>query len=131
MPKRPISTDKAAPPGGDYSQGWVVEGSRLVFTAGQTSMDLDGKIVGVGDIALQTRAAFENVRGILEAGGASMSDLVKMTVYVTDVADYLANAGHVRKEIFSPDFPSSTLIGVAALARPEFMVEVDAVAAVG
>ena len=60
-----------------------------------------------------------------------MSDVVKMTVYVTNVADYLANAGSVRREVFSPDFPSSSLIGVAALARPEFMVEVEAIAAVG
>ena len=131
MPKNAISTDRAAPPGGDYSQGWQVEGARFVFTAGQTSVNRDGNIVGVGDIALQTRTAFENVRGILEAAGASMSDIVKMTVYVTNVADYLANAGHVRKEVFAPDFPSSSLIGVAALARPEFMVEVEAIAAVG
>ncbi|PZC49030.1 MAG: 2-iminobutanoate/2-iminopropanoate deaminase [Chloroflexi bacterium] len=94
-------------------------------------MDKQGNIVGVGDIELQTRTTFENVRGILEAAGASMSDVVKMTVYVTDVADYMAKARHIRAEVFSPDFPSSTMIGVAALARPEFMVEVDAVAAVG
>jgi len=132
MPKKVIRTDKAAPSGADYSQGWEVQGpTRFIYTAGQCSVDKQGNIVGVGDIELQTRTTFENVRGILEAAGASMSDVVKMTVYVTDVADYMAKARHIRAEVFSPDFPSSTMIGVAALARPEFMVEVDAVAAVG
>ena len=131
MPKEVVRTDLAPRPLGDYSQAWTVTGARLIFVAGQVSVDMGGNLVGVGDIALQTRTALENVKRVLEGAGASLRDVIKLNTYVTDMAGYREKTRVIRQEYFHEDFPAATLVEVKSLARPEFMVEIEAVAAVG
>jgi len=131
MPKEIIATELAPRPMGEYSQAWAVTDAKLVFVAGQISVDMAGNPLGVGDIALQTRTVLENIKGVLQGAGAVMGDVIKLNIYVTDMAEFREKAGAVRREYFSRDFPATTLVEVKALARPEFMVEIEAIAAVG
>jgi len=94
-------------------------------------VDMGGNPLGVGDIALQTRTVLENMKGVLQGAGAVMGDVIKLNIYVTNMAEFREKAYAVRREYFSRDFPAATLVEVKSLARPEFMVEIEAIAAVG
>ncbi len=130
MPKEVIQTESAPKPLGDYSQAWTVTGAKLIFLASQVSVDISGNPVGSGDIALQTRTVIENLRKVLEGAGASLRDVIKLNTYVTNMAEYRERTRDIRREYFPQDFPASTLVEVKSLARPEFMVEIEAIAAV-
>ncbi|MFC1951578.1 RidA family protein [Chloroflexota bacterium] len=130
MPKEVIRTESAPKPLGDYSQAWTVTGAKLIFLAGQVSVDMSGNPVGPGDIALQMRTVIENLKKVLEGAGASLGDVIKLNTYVTNMAEYRERTRDIRREYFSQDFPASTLVEVKSLARPEFMVEIEAIAAV-
>jgi 2-iminobutanoate/2-iminopropanoate deaminase len=108
-----------------YTHGWRV--GHTVYVAGQLALDKDGKLVGPNDIGAQTRQIFENMRRVLEAGGASLRDVVKVTVFVTDIR-YREGYGQVRQEFFRADPPASTLVQVANLAIPGALIEIEAVA---
>ncbi len=131
MLKEVIRTELAPKPRGDYSQAWKVSGAKLIFMAGQVSVDMSGNPVGAGDIALQTRTVLENIKRVLEGAGAGLRDVIKLNIYVTNMAEYRKRAREIRREYFPQDFPASTLVEVKSLARPEFMVEIEAIAAVG
>ena len=98
----------------------------LLFISGNVANDANGNLVGPGDCEAQSRQVMSNIRTIAEAAGASMSDVVKITCFLTDVNDYAAY-GRVRSETFSNSPPASATVIVAALVRPEFLVEVEAV----
>ena len=131
MPKEVIKTELSPQPLGDYSQAWTVTGSRLIFVAGQVPVDMNGNVVGAGDIALQTRTVLDNIKGVLHGAGAELRDVIKTNIYVTDMAAFWEKARAIRRDYFADDFPSSTLVEVKSLARPEFMVEIEVIAAVG
>ncbi len=131
MPKNIIRTDLAPRPLANYSQAWTVTDSKLIFISGQVPVDMDGNKVGVGDIALQTRTALENVKRVLGGAGASLRDVIKLNTYVTDMVEYRNKTQSVRNEYFPKDFPASTLVEVKSLAHPDFMVEIEAIAALG
>ena len=131
MPKEVIQLKLGPRPAGDYSQGWSVTGSRLVFLSGQVSVDADGKPVGVGDIALQTHTVLQNLQKVLKDAGANLQDVIKLNIYVTNMADFQQKTRDIRRNYFTGNFPASTLLEVKSLARPEFMLEIEAVAAVG
>lgn len=130
MSKEIISTKLAPHPLGDYSQAWTVTGAKLIFLAGQVSVDMDGNPVGVGDIAFQMRTVLDNLKGVLGGAGANLRDVIKLNIYVTKMAEYQERTQGIRREYFPQDFPASTLVEVKSLARPEFMVEIEAIAAV-
>ena len=130
MPKEVIRTELAPKPRGDYSQAWTVTEAKLIFMAGQVPVDMGGNPVGAGDIVLQTRAALENVKMVLEGAGAGLGDVIKLNVYVTDMAKYRKMTREIRREYFPQDFPASTLVEVKSLAHPRFMVEIEAIAAI-
>ncbi len=130
MPKEVIQTESEPKPLGDYSQAWTVTGAKLIFLAGQVSVDMSGNPVGSGDIALQMRTVMENLKKVLEGAGASLGDVIKLNTYVTNMTEYRERAQDIRREYFSQDFPASTLVEVKSLAHPEFMVEIEAIAAV-
>jgi 2-iminobutanoate/2-iminopropanoate deaminase len=130
MPKEVIHTESAPKPLGDYSQAWTVTGAKLIFLAGQVSVDMSGNPVGTGDIALQTRTVIENLKKVLEGAGAGLRDVIKLNTYVTNMAEYRERTRDIRREYFPQDFPASTLVEVKSLALPEFMVEIEAIAAV-
>ena len=98
----------------------------LLFISGNVANDANGNLVGPGDCEAQSRQVMSNIRTIAEAAGASMRDVVKITCFLTDVNDYAAY-GRVRSETFSSSPPASSTVIVAALVRPEFLVEVEAV----
>lgn len=124
----PIETGDAPPPAGYYSQGAAVPaGVRLIFTSGHNSRDVaTGEVVHVGDVAAQTRQTIENLRGVLAAAGAELSDVVKVTVLYRDIRDIPAVAA-VRRELFPQNPPCSTGYGVE-LAHEDLLIEIDAIA---
>ena len=97
----------------------------LLFVSGVAPVDAKGKVVG-GDAAAQTRQVFLNLKAVLEAAGAGFGDVLKVTVYLTDVEDR-KKINPVRQEFFGDARPASTLIGVQALAIPGMKVEIEAV----
>jgi enamine deaminase RidA (YjgF/YER057c/UK114 family) len=108
----------------------VTASGQLVVVSGQISFDESGAVVGPGDPALQAEQAFENVRRCLAAAGATFDDVVKLTYYVTDIR-YLAEVRVVRDRLFPrEEKPASTAVQVVALALPELLVEIDALAVV-
>ena len=120
-------------PGNRYAHAVTVTG-RLAFVAGQVGMDATGAVVGAGDAGAQTTQALANLGRVIDSLGATWSDVVKFGWYVRDVGDLQAvrdardaalRAGGAPEEAI----PASTLVQVAGLFRPEFLVEVDAVVA--
>jgi reactive intermediate/imine deaminase len=98
----------------------------LLFISGVMPVDAAGKVVG-SDAVTQVRQVFKNMAAILKAAGAGFADVLKVTVYLTDVADR-PRINPVRQEVFGKTRPASTLIGVKELALPGMKVEIDAVA---
>jgi enamine deaminase RidA (YjgF/YER057c/UK114 family) len=112
-----------------FSQVVVASGARTIYTAGQVSIDASGALVGAGDLAEQTAQAMRNVGLALAAAGADCSDIVKITTYV--VNEHRAIVGKARAPFFANGTPpASTLVGVSALALPEWLVEIEAIAVV-
>ena len=112
-----------------YSNAVRVESGPLLFISGQVALDGDGKLVGEGDLRAQAVQVHENIKAIVEAEGATMADIVKVTVYVTDIRAF-NDIADIREGYFPSDGPASVICEVSALAWPEFMIEVEAVAAV-
>lgn len=108
----------------------ISPGSRLVWTSGQLPVATDGTPAAVGDWAAQTRQAMRNVGAALAAAGATWDDVFKLTFYVTDTSELTTVRG-VRDEFVNVERPpTSSLVQVAGLVRPEFLLEVEAAAAV-
>ena len=113
-----------------FSQAWKVEGAKaVVFVSGQTGVSAKGQVMHAGDFRAQARLAFENLRTVLQAAGASLDDVVKLGVYLVDMGR-LAEYGAVKAEFFSGKQPASTAVGVTALAAPGLQVEIEAIAVV-
>ncbi len=102
---------------------------RTVYIAGQVALDRSGAVVGAGDMRAQAKQAFENLKAALEAAGAGFQDLVKVNTYVVDMSQLQA-IREVRAAYFTSTPPASTLVQVSRLARPEFLIEVEAIAVV-
>ena len=100
----------------------------FVFTSGQVSLDSDGKLVGEGDIKAQTFQVLQNMKTILEEGGAQISDVMKTTVFLADINDF-AGMNEVYSEFFGDCKPTRSTVQ-AALARPTLLVEIEAIAIV-
>jgi enamine deaminase RidA (YjgF/YER057c/UK114 family) len=112
-----------------YSQLVVAEGSRLVFVAGQVALDRDGNLVGGDDVGAQARQVCRNIRAALEAVGAGPEHIVKFTTLVVNHRpELLSVIATARQEELGDIRAASTLIGVQALARPEFLIEIEALA---
>ncbi len=103
------------------------EGRRVV--AGQVAQDAEGTVVGRGDIEAQAVQVFENLKAVLASAGAAFDDVVKMTTYTTSLA-YRPKIAEVRARYFKTYFPPNTFVVVASLATPEYLLEIEAVAAV-
>ena len=119
------------PPG--YSQVVDVRASRMIFIAGQTALDRDGELVGRNDFAAQADQVFRNLSVALRSVGCTASNLVKLTVFLRDM-DHLAAYRDARNRFFAtvtpPAAPAVTLVEVSKLYGPEFLIEIEAVAAV-
>ena len=114
-----------------FSQVVVASGTRTIYTAGQVSIDERGALIGAGDLAVQTAQAMRNVGLALAAAGATYADIVKITYVVNYKPEHRAVVGRARAPFFANGTPpASTLVGVAALALPDWLVEIEAVAIV-
>ena len=123
--------DLAQPKG--YSYGVKVRGGATVYLAGQVALDVEGKVVGAGDIVRQFEQALANFRRVLEAGGATPQDVVKLNIYTSNKAAYRANLkriGQAYRAVFGRHYPAMTLVEVKSLYDEGILVEVEGVAVV-
>ncbi len=130
MPKkclRPRNLEFQPRPSYPYSPGAAAAG--WVYTAGQVAWNDKGEIVGIGDAAAQTRQVLSNVRSVLAEAGASMADVLKCNVYLADMRYFQVMNDEFAKA-FPQDPPARTTVH-AALAEPEMLVEIEAIAYVG
>jgi 2-iminobutanoate/2-iminopropanoate deaminase len=98
----------------------------LLFVSGIAPLDADGKLVGDGDVVAQTLHVFTNLKRVLDASGAQFRDVLKVTVFLTDVR-HRSEINPVRQEFFGQARPASTLVGVKELALPGMLIEIEAV----
>jgi len=116
------------PPG--YSQAIKVTGAQTVlFLSGQVAYDEKGGPAHRGDFTAQARTVFRAVKSQVEAGGGTLANVVKLTTFLTDIR-HRADLVPVREEFFGKKLPASTLVGVAALAHPDWLIEVEAIAVI-
>jgi enamine deaminase RidA (YjgF/YER057c/UK114 family) len=113
-----------------FNQGELVEGaSKILFCAGQTSVDADGNPQHPGDMAAQIALAAENLEAVLRDAGMSLANVVRLNMYTTDIDAYLANGGVLAARTSAAGVaPTGTLLGVVRLAFPELMIELEATA---
>jgi enamine deaminase RidA (YjgF/YER057c/UK114 family) len=128
--KRINPPELGTPPG--YSQVVDVSARRIIFIAGQTALDRDGNVVGKDDFAAQAAQVFSNLAVALHASGCTAANLVKLTVFLTDM-DNLAGYREARNRFFAsvmpPAAPAVTLVEVSKLYGADFMIEIEAIAA--
>jgi len=130
MPLALINPEELPTPA-TYTQVIAATGSRLVFVAGQEPEDEQGNLVGSGDLAAQARQVFANVGRALAAGGARPEQVTKITIFVIHYRpEYLAAIEAGRVALFRDHKPADTLVGVEALSRPDYLIEVEAIAVV-
>ena len=111
-----------------YSQAVKVSGAEtILYIAGQVAYGPDGAPMHVGNFKAQAREALQCLKAQVEAGGGTMANIVKVNTYLTDMR-YRADYGPIREEFFGKKMPAHTLVAVAALAAPEYLIEVEAVA---
>ncbi|GGQ14730.1 RidA family protein [Streptomyces mutabilis] len=108
----------------------VLGTGRFVAVSGQLALDEDGKPVGQGDAEVQARQVFANLRRCLAAAGATFDDVVKLTFFVTDMAHMSAIRAARAEHIPDDRLPAASAVQVAALVRPEFLMEIEAFAVV-
>ena len=124
---RVVSAKVPEPAPGTWSNCLTVNG--VAYVAGMIARGEDGKIVA-GDEYDQAKAIFAKIRHLIEAAGGTMADVVKVVIFVTDITQR-EKVWRARREVFSGDFPVSTLVQVAALAEPSVKVEIEAIAHLG
>jgi enamine deaminase RidA (YjgF/YER057c/UK114 family) len=111
-----------------YTQAVKVTGANtLLFLSGQVAYDKKGQPAHRGDFAAQARAVFRAIKAQVEAGGGTLADVVKLTTYLTDMR-HRADLLPVREEFFGKKMTPSTLVAVDALAQPDWLIEVEAIA---
>lgn len=126
--RRVISPTVAEPPPERWSNCLVADG--IAYVSGMTARTGDAKELRGKDEYEQAKIIFGKIKALLEAAGGAMSDVVKITVFVTEIANN-TKVWAARREFFTGDFPASTLVEVSALAAPEILVEIEAVAHLG
>ena len=116
---------------GDFYQGVIVSGGRLLYLAGQVANNPDGSVAGVGDWKRQAEKVYENIGHVLRAAGATPASAVKETTWVQNIDSWRQHGTPARRTFYQGvDFPASTLVEIPGLARPEFLVEIEVIAAV-
>ena len=127
--RRRITAVNVSEPGAGISSNCFVVGE-LVFLSGMTARDLEGKVTAIGDAYQQTVCLLNRMKALLEAAGGTMSDIVKLNCFLTDVR-HREDFVRARKEFFTGDFPPCTLIGGVLFTAPELLIEVDGFAVLG
>ena len=129
MPFSTITTPEAKPVA-NYKMATRMEGGRLLYISGQVANNPDGSVAGVGDWKRQAEKVYENIGHVLKAAGATPASAVKETTWVLDIESWRRHGTPVRRAFYNGDYPASTLVEIPGLARPEFLVEIEVIAAV-
>lgn len=124
MPKTVVYSPKCAKPTNPHSQATIAGGH---FYTATVSLDVNGKVVGVGDIRAQTRQALQNLVYLLEAAGGTIDDVARVMIYITDMKDF-AGMNDVYREFFKGDSLPSRATVTARMGMPDLLVEFDVIA---
>ncbi len=133
MEKQILNPPSLARPSG-YAHGVSTTGGRLLFLAGQPGLDASGKIVAPGDLVAQFAQALYNLQVVVEADGGTLADVVKLTIYIKDKQDYIANLdelGQTWRSFFGRYYMAMTLVEVSDLFDDSALVEIDGMAVIG
>jgi len=98
-----------------------------IFVSGQAALNRQGEVVGEGNFLVQAETAFENLREVLQAADSGLHDVVKVTIFVTDIS-YFSEVVELRRRYFSLPYPADSIVEVSALALPQLMFEIEAIA---
>ena len=113
-----------------YSQGIkVTQAQTILFLSGQVAYTADGGVACRGDFKGQARGAYEAIKALVESQGGTMANVVKITTYLTDMNQRVELAS-VREEFFGKKAPASTMVQISALAHPDWMIEIEAIAVI-
>jgi len=126
--RRVTSPSVPEPPPERWSNCLVCDG--IAYVAGMTARGTEAKLLASMDEYAQAKQIFEKIKGMVEAAGGMMADVVKVIIYVTNIKNN-TKVWKARAEFFSGNFPVSTLVEVRALAAPEILVEIEAIAHIG
>jgi 2-iminobutanoate/2-iminopropanoate deaminase len=113
-----------------YEPFRLVQGYRIgdvLIVSGQAAIDEHGQVVGPGDFDAQADQVFRNLQRVLEAGGSSLENIVKVTIFLTDMSNF-PKIVELRGKWFTPPYPADTIVQVVALALPELEIEIEAIA---
>lgn len=125
MARTHVNPPELPAPIGPFSYGVMDDGT--LYVSGAVGTDEHWQVAGKGDVAVQTQRAFENIEKVLEAAGCSLDDVIKMTMYLVNAADYKP-MNEVRKRMFRAPYPASTVVVVKELVLPDLLVEVEVIA---
>ena len=130
MARQQVTSPRIGAPSGHFAHANAIEArGRLVFISGMTSKAADGSVVGIGDIAAQTRQMCENVKAAVEAAGGTMADICRVDVYVKDMGGFDI-IHRVRREYFPNPPPASTMVAVSGFTHPDYLIEMAAIAVI-
>ena len=124
-----IATDPD--PYAPYLLSQAIRVGDLLLVSGQVGIDEQGELVAIGDFEAQADQAFRNLGQVLEAGGSSLDRVVKVTIFLTDMAASFPKVVELRRKWFTPPYPADTIVEVRSLYRPEVELEIEAIAVVG
>jgi enamine deaminase RidA (YjgF/YER057c/UK114 family) len=114
-------------PSGHWTTVTTARPGKLVFVSGLTAKNERGEIVGVGDVRTQTRQVCENLRAALRAAGGTLADIMRVDVFIRDMAGF-KDIHDIRREYFGPNPPASTMVAVAGFTHPDMLIEINAIA---
>ncbi len=130
MPKRQVTSERLPRPSGHFAQATIAEArGRLLFISGMVASRADGSVAGAGDIEAQTRQVCENLKAAAEAAGATLDDICRVDVYVRNM-EHFDIIHKVRREYFTGTPPASTMVEVSKFTRPDYLIEINAIAVV-
>lgn len=128
MPFKAVKSQKIFASPAPFSQATLTNSAKFLHISGQVAQGLDGKTTGVGDIEKQTVDVITNIQTLVTEQGGSLSDICKITIFLTS-RDHLPKVMEVRRRFFKEPFPATSAVIVAGLANAEWMIEIEAVAA--
>jgi reactive intermediate/imine deaminase len=111
-----------------FGYAHAIQIEKTLYISGQVPLDMELKSVGEGDIAAQTEQVYANMQKVVEDAGGSMRNIVMLNIYCTDLDAYDKHTRSVRKKYFGDYYPATTAVEVRRLYRPEYMIEIEAVA---
>jgi 2-iminobutanoate/2-iminopropanoate deaminase len=128
MPFTEVRSSKIFPSTAPLSMATITQSARLLHISGQVSQDVNGNTVGPGDIAKQTAQVIENINTLVNEQGGTLADICKVTIFLTS-RDHLPSVMEVRRRYFKKPYPATSAVIVAGLANAEWMIEIEAIAA--